>query len=84
MSAKKTVFPTAVQYQKEKFDPSLKLQRLKIRLKVYPHTLFLLLHLQSTRGNHLQPLLKRPTSQQAPISIGDSQVLIPLTLPMVP
>jgi hypothetical protein len=29
MSAKKTVFPTAVQYQKEKFDPSLKLQRFK-------------------------------------------------------
>jgi hypothetical protein len=28
MSAKKTVFPTAVQYQKEKFDPSLKLQRM--------------------------------------------------------
>lgn len=29
MSAKKTVFPTAVQYQKEKFDPSLKLQRFR-------------------------------------------------------
>ena len=28
MSAKKTVFPAAVQYQKEKFDPSLKLQRM--------------------------------------------------------
>ena len=28
MSAKKTVFPTAVQYQKEKFDPSLQLQRM--------------------------------------------------------
>jgi len=27
MSARKTVFPTAVQYQREKFDPSLKLQR---------------------------------------------------------
>jgi len=28
MSAKKTVFPTAVGYQREKFDPSLRLQRL--------------------------------------------------------
>jgi muramidase (phage lysozyme) len=28
MSARKTVFPTAVQYQREKFDPSLQLQRL--------------------------------------------------------
>jgi len=28
MSARKTVFPTAVQYQREKFDPSLQLQRM--------------------------------------------------------